>query len=40
MGTRELVVPGTPYIVPYRGRSNSVEILRVFLAARRWQKHF
>lgn len=40
MGTRELVVPGTPYIVPYRVRSNSVEILRVFHAARRSPKHF
>lgn len=40
MGTRELVVPGTPYIVPYRVRSNTVEILRVFHAARRWPKHF
>lgn len=28
-GTRELVVPGTPYIVPYRIRDNEVQILRV-----------
>ena len=36
-GTRELVVSGTPYIVPYRvsGRPERVEILRVFHAARR-----
>ena len=34
--TRELVIPGTPYIVPYRVRDESVEILRVFHAARRW----
>ena len=35
-GTRELVVPGTPYIVPYRVRSETVEVLRVFHGARRW----
>jgi toxin ParE1/3/4 len=35
-GTRELVVPGTPYIIPYRVRGGSVEILRVFHAARKW----
>jgi toxin ParE1/3/4 len=28
-GTRELVVPGTPYVVAYRGRGNTVEVLRV-----------
>lgn len=35
-GTRELVVPGTPYIVPYRVRGQTVQILRVFHAARKW----
>jgi toxin ParE1/3/4 len=35
-GTRELVVAGTPYIVPYRVRGEAVEILRVFDAARKW----
>ena len=34
-GTRELVVPGTPYIVPYRIRTGIVEIIRVFHAARK-----
>ena len=36
-GTRELVVPGTRYIVPYRVRPrlDRVEILRVFHASRR-----
>ncbi len=29
-GTRELVVPNTPYIVPYRVRSGAVELLAVF----------
>lgn len=35
-GTRELVVPGTPYILPYRVRRDTVEILRLFHGARRW----
>jgi len=35
-GTRELVVVGTPYIIPYRVRGDRVEILRVFHAARKW----
>ena len=35
-GTRELVVAGTPYIVPYRVRGDEVEILAVFHGARRW----
>jgi plasmid stabilization system protein ParE len=30
-GTRELVVPGLPYIIVYRMRTQRVEILRVFL---------
>ncbi len=39
-GTRELVVPDTPYIIPYRIRGNEVQILRVFHAARKWPKKF
>jgi len=39
-GTRELVVSGTPYIVPYRVRGNIVEVLRVFHASRKWPGHF
>ena len=39
-GTRELVIAGTPYIVPYRVRGATVEILRVFHAARRWPESF
>ena len=37
-GTRDLVVPGTPYLVPYRVRGHAVEILRVFHGARKWPK--
>jgi addiction module RelE/StbE family toxin len=39
-GTRELVIPDTPYVVPYRVREKTVEILRVFHAARRWPTEF
>lgn len=35
-GTRELVVPGTPYLVPYRVRGDQVEVLRVLHGAQRW----
>lgn len=38
-GTRELVVPRTPYILPYRVRGDVLEILRVLHAARRWPEH-
>jgi toxin ParE1/3/4 len=34
-GTRELIVPKTRYIVPYRVRRDTVQILRVFHASRR-----
>jgi toxin ParE1/3/4 len=34
--TRELVVSGTPYIIPYRVRGQTIEIVRVFHTARKW----
>jgi len=34
-GTRELIVAKTRYIVPYRVRGETVEILRIFHTARR-----
>ena len=34
-GTRELVVAGTRYLVPYRVRRGAIEILRVFHSSRR-----
>ncbi len=34
--TRELVVAGTAYILPYRVRAESVEILRVLHGAQEW----
>ena len=38
LGTRELMVSGTPYIVPYRVREGEVQIIRVLHAARRWPR--
>jgi toxin ParE1/3/4 len=35
-GTRELVIAHTPYIVPYRIKAGTVQVLRVYHAARRW----
>jgi toxin ParE1/3/4 len=35
-GTRELVVTGTPYVVPYRVHGQRIDILRVFHGRRRW----
>lgn len=37
-GTRELVVTRFPYILPYRVRDGSVEVLRVFHTARKWPR--
>lgn len=38
-GTRELIITGFPYIIPYRVKSDAVEILRVFHTSRKWPKH-
>jgi toxin ParE1/3/4 len=35
-GTRELVVPRTPYIAAYRREGNTIRILRVLHGAQRW----
>lgn len=35
-GTRELVVPGTPYVIPYRVGSERLEIIAVFHARQQW----
>ncbi len=39
-GTRELVVSGTPYIVPYRMHGDVVQLIRVLHAARKWPGQF
>lgn len=35
-GTRELVVPNTPFLVPYRIRGETVEVLRVLHGRQSW----
>ena len=35
-GTRELVVVGTPFVIPYRVKSDRIEILAVIHGSRRW----
>jgi toxin ParE1/3/4 len=35
-GTRELIISGFPYIIPYRVRNDVIEILRVLHGARKW----
>jgi toxin ParE1/3/4 len=39
-GTRELVIPRTPYVVPYRVQRQTIQILRVYHSARRWPDSF
>jgi toxin ParE1/3/4 len=39
-GTRELVVPGTPYIVVYRLKADGIQILSILHGARRWPSRF
>ena len=35
-GTRELVISDLPYVVPYRVSGESIDILRILHAARKW----
>ena len=39
-GTRELMISGTPFIVPYRVIENTVQVLRVLHAKRKWPSRF
>lgn len=39
-GSRELVVTGSPFVVAYRLRGESVQVLAVLHAARKWPKRF
>jgi toxin ParE1/3/4 len=36
VGTRELVIPGVPYIVPYRVRGERLELIAVFHGRQKW----
>jgi toxin ParE1/3/4 len=35
-GTRELVVPGTAYVIPYRVRGERLELIAVFHGRQKW----
>ncbi len=37
-GTRELVVPGTRYMIPYRLRGDRLEVIAVFHGRQKWPK--
>jgi toxin ParE1/3/4 len=37
-GTRELVIPGTPYIFAYQVERNNIVILRLLHGAQKWPK--
>ena len=37
-GTREMVVPGTPYVIPYRIRGDRLEVIAVFHGRQKWSK--
>lgn len=39
-GTRELVITGTNYILPYRVQNIQIQILAVFHGARQWPATF
>jgi len=39
-GTRELVVPGTPYIVAYSLQAGMVRILAILHSSRKWPMDF
>lgn len=39
-GTRELVIPRSPFIVPYRIERGAIQILRIYHGARRWPESF
>jgi len=36
VGTRELVVPETPYVIPYRVRGQRLELIAVFHGRQKW----
>jgi toxin ParE1/3/4 len=39
-GTRELVLTGSRYILPYRIKEKQIQILAVFHSARQWPDNF
>ena len=39
-GTRELIIPGLPYIVPYLEQGDTIVVLRVLHSSMKWPRHF
>lgn len=39
-GTREVTVPGTPYVIPYQVTADRVRLLRVLHGAQLWPDSF
>jgi toxin ParE1/3/4 len=39
-GTRELIVPRLPFIIPYRATAESIDVLRIYHASRIWPDQF
>jgi len=39
-GTKELVISGTPFIIPYRVKKGEVHLLRVLHSSRKWPEVF
>ncbi len=39
-GTRELVVSGTPFVIPYQVRNGDIVIYRVYHSSRMWPESF
>jgi toxin ParE1/3/4 len=36
LGTRELVIPDTPYIIPYRVQRGRLELIAIFHGRQKW----
>ena len=36
LGTRELVIPNTPYVIPYRVRRDRLELIAVLHGRQKW----
>lgn len=39
-GTRELVIPHTQILIPYRVKHSAITVLRVYHGARQWPEEF
>lgn len=40
VGTRELVVPKTPFVIPYRIRRDRLDLIAVFHGRQKWPSKF